>query len=304
MTRFILAFAALLIASATQAAGLSVERVADNVYAIVGPHQQRSADNLGNNCTFGFVVTDQGVLLVDPGGSAKGAAAIEAAIRTVTDQPVKIVINSGGQDHRWLGNGYFKQRGARIIASAAAVADQKDRTEGQFFMLTQLMGAETLEGTEPTHADQTFEERLDLSFGGESFELYHVGAAHTPGDAFIWMPEKKIVFTGDIVFTERALGTGPARDTDAWIAAFKAVEALNPAHVVPGHGHPTTIEKARADTHDYLAYLRKEIGAILERGGAIEEGIAIDQSAFSYLQVFEQIAKRNAQNVYMEMEFE
>jgi glyoxylase-like metal-dependent hydrolase (beta-lactamase superfamily II) len=106
---------------------LRVEPLGDNVYAVIGPSGDRSAENLGNNANFGFVVTPEGVVLVDPGGSWKGAAMIEGLVREVTDQPVRIVVNTGGQDHRWLGNGYFKARGARILASAAAVADQQAR---------------------------------------------------------------------------------------------------------------------------------------------------------------------------------
>jgi glyoxylase-like metal-dependent hydrolase (beta-lactamase superfamily II) len=291
-------------APAAQAAPLEVQAVTNDVYAIVGPHEQRNATNFANNATFGFVVTEEGVLLVDPGGSYKGAAEIETAIRSVTDQPVKIVINTGGQDHRWLGNGYFKERGARIISSAAALEDQKARTNDHFFLLTQLMGEEALARTKPIHADETFESELDLTFGGHRFEIRHDGPAHTLGDAYIWMPDARVMFTGDIVFTGRMLGTGPARNTQSWINVFESMAAFDPKHIVPGHGHATTLAQAKAETYDYLVYLRTEIGKILEAGGTIEEGIEIDQSAFRHLAVFEEISKRNAQNVYMQMEFE
>lgn len=71
------------------ALALDVKPVAKDVYAIVGPKEQRSAENLGNNSTFGVVLTPDGVVLVDPGGSWKGAEALEKAIATVTDKPVK-----------------------------------------------------------------------------------------------------------------------------------------------------------------------------------------------------------------------
>ena len=97
--------------SAKADGSLMLQSVSDNVYAIVGPMSQRDANNLGNNATFGFVVTDTGVVLVDPGGSYKGAVRIANVIATVTDKPVTHVINTGGQDHRWLGNGYFAEHG-------------------------------------------------------------------------------------------------------------------------------------------------------------------------------------------------
>lgn len=299
------AYAALaLFTSVAYAADLEVQHITENVYAIVGPHEQRNADNFANNATFGFVVTDEGVLLIDPGGSYKGAADVEDAIRTITDTPVKIVFNTGGQDHRWLGNGYFKERGARIISSTAAMADQKARADDHFFRLRGLMGEDALAGTVPVYADQTFEAELDLPFGGHTFEFRHAGPAHTLGDAFLWMPDTGVMFTGDIVFVGRMLGTGPARNTKSWIEVFDAMAAYAPQHIVPGHGHATDLAQAKAETRDYLAHLRTEIGKVLEDGRPIEDGIAIDQSAFRHLAVFDQIAKRNAQNVYMQMEFE
>ena len=120
---------------------LDVQTVAPDVWALVGPTVQRDADNLGNNATFGVAVTAEGVVLVDPGGSWQGAAMIDAAIDTITDQPVTHVINTGGQDHRWLGNGYWQAQGAVAIASDAAVADQKDRGSMQMTGLSQLIGA-------------------------------------------------------------------------------------------------------------------------------------------------------------------
>ena len=306
MKRIVLAALALFGVStaSAHASDLKVQHVVDNVYAIVGVYEQRNAANLANNATFGFVVTEAGVLLVDPGGSYKGAAHVEAAIRTITDKPVKIVINTGGQDHRWLGNGYFKERGARIIASEEAVADHKARTNDHFFALKQLIGDEGLAGTEAVYATETFASELDLTFGGETFELRHVGAAHTLGDAFIWMPRTGVMFTGDIVYVGRMLGIGPAADSQSWIDTFTAMAAYKPAHIIPGHGPATDLGRATAETFDYLTLLRTEVGKVIEAGGAVEEAYAIDQSAFKHLAVFEQIAKRNAQDIFMQMEFE
>ena len=283
---------------------LELTPIVDGVYAILGPMDQRSPQNLGNNATFGFVVTDTGVVLVDPGGSYKGAAEIAAVIKTVTDQPITHVINTGGQDHRWIGNGYFHERGAQIIASAAAVADHKARVNDQFFALNALIGKEALAGTHDVYATRTFENELDISIGGSQFQLRHVAAAHTPGDAFVWLPQKGVVFTGDIVYVSRMLGVGPQSSITTWLDAFAAIEALAPTHVVPGHGPVTTLARAQTETAGYLKMLREKIGAIIENGGDINDATAIDQSAFAYLKVYDQIKGRNAQQVFEQMEWE
>lgn len=94
------------------------EKVVDNVYALVGPLGQRNADNDGLNANFGFIVTAEGVILIDSGASRPGAEKIAAAIGKVTDKPVRWVINTGSQDHRWLGNDYFAGKGAEVMALA------------------------------------------------------------------------------------------------------------------------------------------------------------------------------------------
>ncbi len=282
---------------------LEVQRVTENVYAIVGELEQRNPDNYANNATFGLVVTEEGALLIDSGGSFKGAEQLDRAIRTVTDKPVKIVINSGGQDHRWLGNSYFKARGAHVITSKAADADHHARTSDHFNRLDQLLG-KALEGTEESYADQIFEERMDLKFGGFDFILIHAGPAHTVGDIFIWMPRQRVMFSGDIVYTERALGPGPAQDSASWIKVFETMMSYQPKYIIPGHGHPATPEQARADTYDYLKFLRQEVAKVLEDGGDAQDAIEIDQSRFSYLKVHDRISRRNAQEIFNQMEFE
>ncbi len=276
----------------------------EGVYALIGELDQRSPTNFGNNATFGAIVTADGVVLIDPGGSAKGAAMLETAVQTVTDKPIIAVINTGGQDHRWLGNDYFKNKGARIIASAAAVADQQERVGDQLTGLEFFMGAEGLSGTKPVHAHETFEDALDLEIGGVQIQLRHPGGAHTPGDAFVWLPETRIVFSGDIVYMDRMLAVNDYSDSAAWIQAFQAMAAFDPKIVVPGHGDPAPLDKARAQTLDYLKNLRHKIGQVIDNGGVIEQATAVDQSSFAELYNFSQLAKRNAQQVFIHMEFE
>ncbi len=295
--------AACLAPAQSHAQSLEVEPVTDGIWAIVGEKVQRSPRNLANNATFGLVVTPEGAVLIDPGGSWQGAEALHGVIRTVTDADVKYVVNTGGQDHRWLGNGYWQAQGAQIIASSDAVADQQDRGSMQMSALAQLIGA-GLEGTDPRTADTVFDDRHALELGGVHMEIVHIGAAHTPGDSFVWIAEKDTVFTGDIVYVERILGIGDQSSITEWPASFEAIAALEPAHVVPGHGHATTLETATRDTYDYLMNLRAGIGALINEGGDIMAAPKVDQSAFAYLEQFKSLAGRNAQTAFQQMEWE
>lgn len=299
----IAASAVLATGMAARAGGLEIQPVADGVYALVGDMEQRSPQNFANNATFGVVVTGDGIVLVDPGGSWKGAEEIDTAIRSISDKPVKYVVDTGGQDHRWLGNGYWKAKGATIIASADAVADQTDRQSMQFTMLETLIG-DALAGTEPVHAGTVFVDEYAFSLGGLDFQVVHPGAAHTPGDSYVWIAARDTVFAGDIVFVERILGVGPQSLSGPWLEAFDSLAALEPAHVVPGHGHATTLARAKADTRDYLANLRARIAEHIDAGGDMIGSVEVDQSAFAHLAQFDALARRNAQQVFSEMEWE
>ena len=304
MIRVLLAAVAVLASQAVALADvLEVQPVTEDVWAIVGPLEQRSPENLANNATFGLVMTPEGAVLIDPGGSWKGAEMLHEAIRSVTDEPVEYVINTGGQDHRWLGNGYWQAQGATVIASEAAVTDHLARADDHMIALSQFLG-EGLDGTEPAYADVTFETDYTLEFGGLSFNVMHSGAAHTPGDSFVWLDERDVMFTGDIIYVDRLLGNGPARDTDSWITVFEAMAAFGPAHIVPGHGDAIDLSTATRDTYDYLVNLRTQIGTLIEAGGDIMEAPQIDQSNWAYLDQFEALAGRNAQATYEEMEWE
>ena len=304
MRQILASFLALFVLSGEiHAQSLRVDPVTEHTYAIIGPLSQRSGENLGNNATFGLIVTDEGAILIDAGGTYKGAAMLDQAIQSVTDQPVVLVINSGGQDHRWLGNGYWQEHGAKIIASSAAVADQADRASMQLTGLAAMVGADGLAGTEPVYADTTFDDETMVTLGGVTLELAHA-AAHTPGETRIWMQAESVMFTGDLVYVERILGVGPQSSPLDWVASFEAMAMYDPAHIVPGHGAATDLAGATADTYDYLMNLRTQIAALIEDGGDIIAAPKVDQSAFAYLENFEGLAGRNAQETFSQMEWE
>lgn len=283
---------------------LTVIDVSDTVKSIVGPITNRTTENLGNNATFGVVITQQGVILIDSGGSYKGAEAIHTLIKAMTDQPVKFVINTGGQDHRWFGNSYFRKLGAKIISSKAVKLDHQKRESSQLGMLSSLIGDDAIKGTQPEVADILFDEEYTLKLGDRVLEIHHKGQAHTPGDAFVWLAKEKIMFTGDIVYLDRMLGVGAQSHSGEWIKTFEAMAKYKPEIIIPGHGKPATLKEATQFTYDYLMFLRTEVSKLLDDDKDMLAIKEIDQSKYKDLKNFEVISGRNAQKVFSEMEFE
>ncbi|NOR50982.1 MAG: MBL fold metallo-hydrolase, partial [Gammaproteobacteria bacterium] len=244
---------------AVQAFELTAQKVTGNIYALVGEVGPRTAENLALNNTMGFVVTDAGVVLVSPGASPSGAQLIEQAIKRVTQHPIRLVINIGAQDHHWLGNNYFVSKGAEVFALKRTVLTQKQHVDDHLARLKQLFGKQA-ESVLPTYATTIYDsDHSRFKFGGVDFELIWPGDSHFPGDGVLWMPQKQLVFTGDLVYLDRMLGVQEVTSTTRWQKAFHKMAALKPTYVIAGHGQPGDLDKAKRDTGNYLDLLVSEI---------------------------------------------
>lgn len=269
--------------------------VTERIYALVGDLGQRSPENLGHNMTSGFVIGQDGVAVVDSGGSRANAEAIHAAIRTVTDRPVRWVINTGGQDHRWFGNEYFARQGATLIASKRAVADMRERMSAQRQAMEAFIG-DAFEGTRPKIPEDTVVERRTLDIGGVHLHLIPTAGAHTPGEMLVWLPEEEVLFAGDVVYVERLLAILPVSEPLDWIESLEWIrDQLRPRTVVPGHGHVTDLDEAMRDSLDYLVTLRDRVQARIDEGAfdPVEASQGLDQSEFSYLANWDMLSFRS-----------
>lgn len=296
--------AALFFSTAAHALTLTPVKVAPDVYAFIGETGGRTYENYGMNANTGFIVTPGGVVVVDSGSGYLAAMAMHRAIRRVTSQPVKYVVNTGGQDHRWLGNGYFKKQGAEIIASRPARADMEQRGEAQIETL-RLDLRKRLSGTRPVYPDRLFEQREILRLDGAEIHLLFFHGGHTPGDSVVWLPQQKVLFAGDLVYVDRLLGVLPFSNSRNWLASFEEMEKLKPGKIVPGHGRVCDLDQARRETRDYLRLLRGHMKKAVAGGVDLQTAIdSLDQEGFAYLQNYETLKGGNASRVYLEIEAE
>jgi len=296
-----LAFAA----ASAQAVDVRFQRVADGVYAHIGDTGARTAENEGLNANIGLVVTPAGALLIDSGATFSSARQIHEAVKIVTTQPVKWVFNTGGQDHRWLGNGYFAAQGAEVIAHADARADMTNRGNDHLQGLKATLGTQA-DGTVPTLPTRWLkgnDERLEL--GGVVFEFKHRGGAHTPGDTMVWLPGKSVLFTGDVVYVERMLGVLPVSNTKRWLDTFAVIEQLNPQVLVPGHGRVTNVATAQADSQALLLALRAHMRKAVDDGTDVSAAVkSFDAAPFMRLLNAAELMPGNASRTYLELERE
>ena len=284
---------------------ISFQPVAPGVYAFVGDTEGRTYDNEALNANLGLVVTQAGALLIDSGASFQGARQIAAAVKQVTPLPIRWVINTGGQDHRWLGNGFFKAQGAELIAHASAEADMKARGPEQLQANAPVL-KDKMAGTEVVLPTSWLSEPdTTLTLGGVTVQVLHRGGGHTPGDVLVWLPHSGVVFSGDVVYVDRILGLHPVSKTRTWVKSFEALEALNPRVVVPGHGRITTLAQAQRDTGALLQALRAHAGRAVEAGTDLATAVkTFDAAPFKHLQHVDVWLPQLVNRTYLEMEME
>lgn len=286
------------------AVDVSFKPVADGVYAYVGDIEGRNYDNEGLNANIGLIVTPAGAVLIDSGSSYQVAAKIHEAVKKVTPQPLKLVINTGDQDHRWLGNGYFAEKGIETLAHADAQADMSARAGEHMEGLKVLK--ERLTGTHPTLPSRFVKEtEASLNLGGTLIELKHRQGGHTPGDLLVWLPQTQVVFSGDIVYVDRVLGLHPVSRTKTWLESFAMLDALKPKVIVPGHGQVTDLTTAQAHTRDLLLALRSHMTKAVNDGVDISAAVkSFNAKPFAHLKHAEVWIPQLANQTYLELERE
>lgn len=306
-SRFIAVTASLLFAifsAQSYALQLSPIQISPGIYAFIGETGMRTYENEGMNANAGFIVSKAGVVVVDSGPSYRVAKAMHDAIKKVTQQPIKYVINTGGQDHRWLGNGYFKEIGAQIIASRKALPDMEERGAMQLAGLKSEL-REKINGTQIAYPDRLIEQKETLKLDGVEIQILYFHGGHTPGDAVVWLPKSRTLFSGDHIYVDRLLGVLPFSNSKDWLASFEEIEKLKPKLIIPGHGKVCDLSKAQRDTRDYLVLLRKHMRKAYDAGSDLQQAIdTLDQSAFRRLENYELLKGGNASRVYLEMEAE
>ena len=278
--------------------------VIPNVFSAIGATAPPTYENSGHNNNLSFVITNDGVVVINSGASVRLASALHDEIKVITDQPVKLVINENGQGHAVLGNLYWSQLGIDILAHKDAIHEIEENSHTILERMKSYNGDKAA-GTEVVIPNKSFSEKSIFTLGDLEFHVLHLGPAHGPGDTQVWLPQLSLMIAGDIAFHERMLPIFENTCTKCWLKTWdENFSPLNATYVIPGHGHPTNMAQVTRFTRDYLIDLRARVSEVLENDGDLAEAFYVDQERWRSLDTFEELAKRNAGRVFEEMEFE
>jgi glyoxylase-like metal-dependent hydrolase (beta-lactamase superfamily II) len=278
-------------------------KIAEGVYTAVGATQPASYENSNHNNNLSFVVTSDGVLVFNAGGSYLLAKAFHEEIKKITKQKVKYVVLENSQGHAILGSNYWKEQGATIVAHLET--DKVIKAQGkEIYNRALKIQKDKFIGTKIVRPDFIFTKNVDMSMGHTHMELMHIGPSHLIDDIQLWLPRKKILISGDVAFNELMLPVFPHTRTGEWIETWDLIEALNPKIVIPSHGQPTDLATVTKFTKDYLVYMRSEVEKILDNEGDLNDAFDIDQTMFRDRGDYKEHNKKNAERIFNQMEFE
>ena len=270
---------------ALQHQGPRVQEIGAGLYAYI------SANDASANAT--FLVSDQGVLVVDTGLNEQEGQKLLEEIRKTSSRPVRWIVNTHYHpDHRG-GNSVVGPDA--VVISTAFTREQVLRSREE---LTKKTGQErTLDYTLNQTAGSTPGEHgaLSLMLGGREVRIYHPGPAHTRGDLVVYFPEQQAIATGDLFLN----GSCPAMDDgdmENWVAALDHILDLPVEHVVPGHFALATKTELR-HFRDYLADLREQVSRMSSRGMTLEQvKKGLDPGRYKDLRQFPQYEATFADN--------
>ena len=283
---------------------VQAQQVADGAWFVQGEAALGSAANRNFISNAGFIVTPQGVVVIDGLGSPALAEELVAAVRRVTPLPIRHVIVTHYHADHIYGLQVFKDLGATVIAHRAGLDYlNSDTAQRRLVASREELYPWVDERTRLVPADRWLEADTVLDLGGDKLHIRHAGPAHTPEDLVVYAERSQVLFAGDLVFRGRIPFVGQA-DSRGWIDALSGLIALQPRTIVPGHG-PASVDPVPdlEMTRDYLVFLRKSMGEAAANLEPFEEAYArADWSKFEGLPLFRAANRINAYNTYLLME--
>lgn len=240
-----------------------LQEVAPNVFAYI--HSGVGWDI----CNSGFIVGDDGVLVIDAMMVASQVRLYMEEIRKVTDKPIRYVVNTHHHVDHSFGNQFYlpaeivSHRGCReaLITRGADVGMLSERYPHY---------RDDWAEARLTPASITYEDKMIVHLGGKVIELLHPGPAHTYGDTLVYLPEDKVLFTGDVAFHYL---TPLARDghVSNWIKVANGIlNHLDATTLIPGHG-PVSGKEVVSATLKYLRLVKRTSRSHFQRGASVED---------------------------------
>lgn len=298
LKRIVVVFSVLMffaVSVTAESSDLTVTKIADNVYCLKGMKYDVSSV---------FIVSDEGVVVVDAGNNVEEGRAIVKAVKSKTDKPVKYVVLTHYHNDHVMGLKAFPA-GVKIVAQANCKANMeasekmfrnllanvypqnlkklkkeiagiKDKNSKRFKELQKNIEAvefqkKRAEGLNFVIPDSTFKDKRTLFTGKNKIDIVFEGNTHTNDSVYVHIPAAKVLIMGDMLFNSfhPYIDWRKESDTERWIKVLNRLGKMDIDKVVPGHGKPggreILLKKA-----EYLKDLRAEVKKVFDKGESLD----------------------------------
>lgn len=280
--------------------------LASGVYMLPGTGGEPDASNLGRVGNAGFIVGRTGVLAIDTGTSYLHGRALLAAIRSVTDRPVRLALITHTRQEFLFGAAAFREQGIPIAMHQAAADLMASRCETCLKTLRSTLGEEAMRGTTMFKPDITFTDPQAIDAAtpiGRPIQVLYFGHSSGPGDIAVYDPRSRTLFAGGLLDSKRIPDVIDS-DLPRWRDALRSLQALPVEVIVPGHG-PEGGKRVVGLVERYLDQLTARARA-LQSGGAplseVPDSTALPE--FASWDQYDTVHRRNAALVYLRYERE
>jgi len=276
------------------------KEVAKGVHCFFGSPEEITKENGGNMVNTCFVTTKEGFIVIDSGPTYSYAKQAYSAMKNIANLPVKYVVDTHDHDDHWLGNGFYKEQGALLIGSRTyeqnVQVDMPTRME-------KIVTKETFAKTKIFKLDTVVTSENNLTLGDTQLQIQQlVAQAHTKGDLVVYLPQRKVLFVGDLVFNDRITSLRDGSVIGS-LKAMEMIEAFGADTIITGHGYSTDTT-ALKQQKEYLLALKEGVQDALDNDISINEvtkRVTLEQ--FKDMNLYKELNSRNVFEAYRELEF-
>jgi glyoxylase-like metal-dependent hydrolase (beta-lactamase superfamily II) len=244
-----LAFLSLFLCQQAVHAADGLIKISDSVYSYTDVKGASPQNSFGANA--GIIIGKDFIVAVDALISAREAPRFIKDIKKISKKPIKFLINTHYHLDHSLGNSEFAKLGAVIISHENDQANMQKAGEGMLQYAKQSgLSDQDLQGTRIAYPTLTFKDRVTLDLGNKKIEILYLGPAHTTGSVVVYVPQEKVLFAGDLLFTAFHPFLGEA-NIEGWTKVLDHIMAMEVDKIIPGHG-PLSSKKDVADLKTYL----------------------------------------------------
>ncbi len=297
-------FVMILLAAAASLLAYRLEpvEVAKDTYCFIGDYHGPTAENGGFVSNVCLAKSGEDILLMDAGPTYAFAKQIDAQAQKLFGKGVTMVAVTNYHDDRILGASYFEKRGVPIYVAAGTKAAIKKHA-ARFERIKNAVDKESYKETRiPKKLTEMEGNRLELT---KDAVLIKPGkAAQSPTDILIYLRDRGVVFTGNILFDGRMINFAEDSDMQGWLEAIEKIKALNPEVVVQGHGDKFSPDAAIKVTETYLLQLKDQVGKLYDQGVSLGEVTdKTDLDSAKHLNHYGDLNGKNISHYYLDLEW-